>query len=135
MMQKTKLAVLMGALLWGAAVGTTSAAVVAADQQVAREAGEPPRGQPQPGDNRGRGGKVIEQFDQLAREATEAPRGQDNNNNRRGRGGKVIEQFDQLAHGATFYSAANLRILFAKKGADDPLPKPCDDHGTNLCRS
>ena len=96
MMRKTKLAVLISALLWGAAASAMTAAPVAADQQIAREAAEGPRGgdNERAGDRQRRGGKGYIDAGklELAREAAEGPRGGDNERagDRQRRGGKGL---------------------------------------------
>ncbi len=36
-------------------------------------------------------------------------------------------------HGTDLCNASTVNV--AKKGADDPLPPQCDDHGTDLCNA
>ena len=110
MMKKTKLAVLMSTLVWGAAVGTTSTALAAADQPVARALA-------------GQSGYFAADFysqspvaELLAKHGADDPR---------------PPKCDD--HGTDLCNTGTTTI--AKHGADDPRPPKCDDHGTDLCKS
>jgi hypothetical protein len=111
-MKKTTLAVLVGALLCGAAIGTTSAAPVVSDRVIARGADDarPPQCDDHGTDLCKSAGEGI------AKNGADDPR---------------PPQCDD--HGTDLCKSAGESI--AKNGADDPRPPQCDDHGTDLCKN
>ena len=110
----------MGALLWGAAAGTTSAALAEADQSVAHAlAGHLTSAV--------LSGYAAPDFypaspvgDLLAR---------------RGRGADDPQPPKCDDHGTDLCVNAVENIARRGRGADDPQPPKCDDHGTDLCMS
>lgn len=124
MLKKTELAVLVSALVWGGAVGATTAAPLAADQQFARES--------------------LVQFNgaiTIAKQGADdgADPFDDHGANLVPQGPMTIakngaddgaDPFDD--HSANLVPQVPTTI--AKHGADDGAD-PCDDHGTDLCRN
>lgn len=115
MMRKTKLAVLVSALLWGVAGGTAAAVPVAADSPTAQQLTRMATTVGASANLRPSANAAFPAETRLAKHGADDPRpppGCDD-------------------HGTNLCAAVD---QMARKGADDPRPPPgCDDHGTNLC--